>query len=101
MSVDAALEAFAAALLDDDPHELYDRAPCGYLSTTPDGLIVKVNQTFLTLAGYERDELIGRRSFAGLLSGRRTDLSRNALRPAAANAGQRPRHRPRHRPLRR
>ena len=41
MSVDAALKAFAAALLDDDPHELYDRAPCGYLSTTPDGLIVK------------------------------------------------------------
>ena len=33
-----ALEAFYEALLDDDAEELYDRAPCGYLSTTPDGL---------------------------------------------------------------
>ena len=37
------------ALLDDDAEALYERAPCGYLSTTPDGTIVKVNQTFLTL----------------------------------------------------
>ena len=35
--------------LDDDAEALYDRAPCGYLSTAPDGTIVKVNGTFLTL----------------------------------------------------
>ena len=63
-----ALEAFYAALLDDDAEELYERAPCGYLSTTPDGTIIKVNQTFLTLTGYQRDELVGRRSFADLLT---------------------------------
>jgi sigma-B regulation protein RsbU (phosphoserine phosphatase) len=64
-----ALEAFYEALLDDDATKLYERAPCGYLSTTPDGLIIKVNQTFLTLTGYQRDDLIGRRTFADLLTG--------------------------------
>ena len=63
-----AREAFYDALADDDPEELYDRAPCGYLSTTPDGVIVKVNQTFLTLTGYERSQLVGGRTFAELLS---------------------------------
>lgn len=65
---DAAFEAFEAALLDDDAEELYERAPCGYLSTAPDGTIVKVNQTFLTLTGYERAELVGVRTFAQLLT---------------------------------
>ena len=56
-----AAEAFAAALRDDDAEQLYERAPCGYLSTTPDGEVVKVNQTLLTWTGYERDALLGRR----------------------------------------
>lgn len=63
-----ALEAFHAALLDDDPQKLYDLAPCGYLSTTPDGTIIKVNQRFLVLTGYTYDELIDRRTFAELLT---------------------------------
>ncbi|HVF04837.1 MAG TPA: SpoIIE family protein phosphatase [Frankiaceae bacterium] len=60
MNREAAAEQFIAALLDDDADELYERAPCGYLSTTPDGVIVKVNQTFLTMSGYTRDDLLGR-----------------------------------------
>jgi sigma-B regulation protein RsbU (phosphoserine phosphatase) len=64
-----ALEGFYAALLDDDAEALYERAPCGYLSTLPDGVIVKVNETFLVLTGYRRDELIGRRTFSDLLTG--------------------------------
>jgi sigma-B regulation protein RsbU (phosphoserine phosphatase) len=67
-SRDQALEAFYDALLDDDAEQLYQRAPCGYLSTTPDGTIIKVNDTFLTLTGYRRDELVGRSTFAELLS---------------------------------
>ncbi|MCU1452074.1 MAG: rsbP 3 [Acidimicrobiales bacterium] len=64
----AALDGFQAALLADDAAELYDRAPCGYLSTAPDGTITKVNQTLLTLTGFERADLVGRRRFAELLT---------------------------------
>jgi sigma-B regulation protein RsbU (phosphoserine phosphatase) len=61
-------EGFHDALLDDDPVQLYERAPCGYLSTTPDGLIVKVNATFLAWTGLARGDLVGRRTFAELLT---------------------------------
>jgi serine/threonine-protein kinase RsbW len=53
---------------DDDPDEVYDNAPCGYLSTLPDGTIVKVNKTFLDWTGYDRADLIGRKRFRDLLS---------------------------------
>ena len=66
---EAARKGFYAALLDDDAEELYERAPCGYLSTTPDGTIIKVNQTFLTWTGYQRSDLVGRRRFIDLLTG--------------------------------
>ncbi|HWI05408.1 MAG TPA: SpoIIE family protein phosphatase [Acidimicrobiales bacterium] len=52
---------FYAALLEDDPEELYDNAPCGYLSTRPDGTIAKVNATLLTWTGYDREAVLGRR----------------------------------------
>ena len=80
------LEAFLGALADDDPETLYDQAPCGYLTTTPDGLIAKVNETFLTLTGYDRGRS-GRTAPARRPAhGGRTDLSRDALRPPAADA---------------
>ncbi|MDQ1432157.1 MAG: phosphoserine phosphatase RsbU/P [Actinomycetota bacterium] len=68
MSGEAALDEFYDALLDDDAESLYERAPCGYLSTTPTGTIVKVNQTFLTWTGYEREALVGQRRFSELLT---------------------------------
>ena len=43
------LEAFTAALLDDDPQALYDKAPCGYLTMAPDGTVVKTNETLRTM----------------------------------------------------
>lgn len=46
---------------DDSAQELFDDAPCGYLSTLPDGLIVNVNQTFLNWTGYTREALKGKR----------------------------------------
>jgi PAS domain S-box-containing protein len=55
------------ALLEDDPADLYENAPCGYLSTTPDGTIVKVNRTMCLWTGRTADELIGAR-FPDLLS---------------------------------
>jgi sigma-B regulation protein RsbU (phosphoserine phosphatase) len=68
MSHDLATSAFYAALAEDDPAELYDNAPCGYLSTLPDGTIIKANATFLAWTGYDRDALIGRRRFQELLA---------------------------------
>jgi sigma-B regulation protein RsbU (phosphoserine phosphatase) len=61
-------EAFYTALLDDDPVELYENAPCGYLSTLPDGTIIKANATFLTWTGFERAEIVGRARFQNLLA---------------------------------
>ncbi|QNN52389.1 PP2C family protein-serine/threonine phosphatase [Nocardioides mesophilus] len=61
-------QSWVEALLDDDPEELYQRAPCGLLSTTPDGELVRVNKTFLDWTGYRREDLVGRRSFVSLLS---------------------------------
>lgn len=48
--------------------ELYENAPCGYLSTRPGGTIVRVNQTFLDWTGYSRSELVGKRRLQSLLS---------------------------------
>lgn len=67
MSLERAVEAFQAALSEDDPDQLYDQAPCGYLSTTPTGQIVKVNATFCTWLGVTPAELLGRR-FVDLLT---------------------------------
>jgi PAS domain S-box-containing protein len=48
--------------------ELYESAPCGYLSTLPDGTIIRANQTFLTWIGMERQDLVGHKCFQDLLS---------------------------------
>jgi phosphoserine phosphatase RsbU/P len=68
VSADLTTEAFYSALAEDDPAELYDNAPCGYLSTLPDGTIIKANATFLAWTGYERDALVGQRRFQDLLA---------------------------------
>jgi PAS domain S-box-containing protein len=57
-----------AALLEESAEDLYENAPCGYLSTLPGGTILKVNQTFLTWTGHRREDLVGRRRFQDLLT---------------------------------
>jgi phosphoserine phosphatase RsbU/P len=52
---------------EDDLEDLYENAPCGYLSLKPDGRIVKVNATFSTWMGWAPEELIGKR-FSELLN---------------------------------
>jgi len=59
---------YVRALVSDDPTELYETAPCGYLSTDPTGTIVKVNRTFLGWTGYDADDLVERRTFQSLLA---------------------------------
>jgi PAS domain S-box-containing protein len=56
------------ALLEESTEDLYENAPCGYLSALPGGTIVKVNQTFLTWTGYRREDLVGRKRFHELLT---------------------------------
>lgn len=60
MSVEQATQAFQEALPDDDPVQLYEQAPCGYVSTTEDGSIVKVNATLCTWLGVAPADLLGR-----------------------------------------
>lgn len=61
-------QARFAALLEDSAEDLYEHAPCGYLSTLPDGRIVRINTTLLDWLGYERGDLVGRRHFSDLLT---------------------------------
>jgi diguanylate cyclase (GGDEF)-like protein/PAS domain S-box-containing protein len=45
---------------DNESYEnLYDFAPCGFLSVTLDGTILRVNQTLLEWTGFSRAELVG------------------------------------------
>ncbi|HEV7509477.1 MAG TPA: ATP-binding protein [Thermoanaerobaculia bacterium] len=62
------VETLPEAPYEESAEDLYEHAPCGYLSTLPGGLIVKVNQTFLTWTGYERHDLVGRKRFQELLT---------------------------------
>ncbi len=57
----------ADEVVDDDLLELYERAPCGHLSVTPDGVIIRANLTFGRWSGRTVEELLGR-SFASLLA---------------------------------
>lgn len=58
----------ADAILEESAEDLYENAPCGYLSTRPDGVIVRLNATFLRWTGYRRDELVGVKRFQDLLT---------------------------------
>lgn len=56
------------ALLEESVEEIYEHASCGYLSTGPDGRIIKVNQTFLDSTGYARDDVLGKKRFEDFLT---------------------------------
>jgi hypothetical protein len=60
---EAALRQSAAEIRD-----LYNRAPCGYHSLGPDGVLLAINDTELSWLGYELDELVGRKKFFDLLT---------------------------------
>ncbi|MFH8800836.1 PP2C family protein-serine/threonine phosphatase [Streptomyces sp. NPDC017936] len=64
---DASAAAFAA-LLEDSAEDLYESAPCGYLSTLMDGTIAKINATLLNWLGLEREAVVGRMRFTDLLT---------------------------------
>jgi sigma-B regulation protein RsbU (phosphoserine phosphatase) len=57
-----------AELLEDAAEDLFEEAPCGYLSTRLDGTILKVNRTFEAWTGRSRRELLAGVRFQELLS---------------------------------
>ncbi|MFD4233355.1 PP2C family protein-serine/threonine phosphatase [Streptomyces sp. NPDC058542] len=61
-------DAVFTSLLEDSAEELYEQAPCGYLSTLMDGTIAKVNATLLEWLGLERSRVVGRMRFTDLLT---------------------------------
>ncbi|GAA3020527.1 PP2C family protein-serine/threonine phosphatase [Streptomyces fulvorobeus] len=65
---DGTSNAMFAALLEDSAEELYESAPCGYLSTLMDGTIAKINLTLLDWLGMEREAVVGRMRFTDLLT---------------------------------
>ncbi|WP_250564067.1 SpoIIE family protein phosphatase [Sphaerisporangium fuscum] len=54
--------------MEDSAEDLYENAPCGYLSTLLDGKIAKINQTLLGWLGHRREEVVGRKYFSDLLT---------------------------------
>ncbi len=53
---------------DESAEELYEIAPCGYLTATIDGRIIKVNRTLTEWLGYAREELIYAKRVTDLLT---------------------------------
>ncbi|WP_329026641.1 SpoIIE family protein phosphatase [Streptomyces sp. NBC_00690] len=60
--------ALFSSLLEDSAEDLYEHAPCGYLSTLLDGQIAKINTTLLRWLGFERGEVVGKKQFSELLT---------------------------------
>ncbi|WP_435975338.1 PP2C family protein-serine/threonine phosphatase [Streptomyces sp. Qhu_M48] len=63
-----ATDVVFTSLLEDSAEELYEQAPCGYLSTLMDGTIAKINATLLEWLGLERSRVVGRMRFTDLLT---------------------------------
>jgi len=63
LAMETALEEASGEMRD-----LYERAPCGYHSLDPEGVIVRMNQTECRWLGYQPDELIGKKTVFDLLA---------------------------------
>ena len=49
--------------------DLYQNAPDGYHSIGPDGTILEVNDTWVGMLGYERQEVVGKMNFTDIIAG--------------------------------
>lgn len=58
---DRKLAALELAEMTSELQRLYDQAPCGYHSLDEAGRFIAINQTELSMLGYSRDEVLGRR----------------------------------------
>jgi len=48
--------------------ELYNNLPCGCITVSPDEKLIDVNETFLKITGYERDEVVHKMKFTDFLT---------------------------------
>jgi PAS domain S-box-containing protein len=55
-------------LIEESAEDLYENAPCGYVSTLPNGTIVKINQTLLAWLGYRREEVLHQKKLQNFFS---------------------------------
>src|SRR5688500_3742665 len=55
-------------MLERTAEELFEHAPCGYVSALADGTMVRVNQTLVEMTGQPREALLGGLRFQELLS---------------------------------
>lgn len=55
-------------LLGESLSELYENAPAGYLTTLPDGAIIKANETLARWTGYSKKDLLGGMTLTGLFT---------------------------------
>jgi diguanylate cyclase (GGDEF)-like protein/PAS domain S-box-containing protein len=53
------LEPAADRFRDESYEELYEHAPCGFLSVVLGGTVVRVNETLLRWTGYSRSQVVG------------------------------------------
>ncbi len=51
-----------------DASDLFDRAPCGYVQLDPHGTIIAANARFLAMVGRDEEQVVGKTTFAALLS---------------------------------
>ncbi|WP_296621245.1 ATP-binding protein [Marivirga sp.] len=52
----------------EDAIDLYENAPCGYLTMQSDGNIIKINSTLLNWLNFERSEIVNKKAFRDFLS---------------------------------
>lgn len=87
MTGPADLGAFEEALLGDDPRALYDQAPCGYLSVSAAGQVLKTNGTLLDWSGHRAADLHGQPLTRFLSTGSRL-FYETSVRPRLLLEGQ-------------
>jgi len=78
----ADLEAAKTALED-----LYNNAPCGYHSVDADGIIVRMNDTWLAWLGYSREEVVGKKRHADLMTPESAERFHNEAFPLFKRQG--------------
>ena len=68
MSAEYSSEGEGELPLEESAEDLYQNAPCGYLTATIDGRIIKVNRTLLDWLGYEAKDLTGGKRLVDLFT---------------------------------